>query len=362
MGIKYIKLALALAREALGNVSPNPAVGAVLVNGGKVVGEGFSSPPGGPHAEVVALQRAGEEAQGATLYVTLEPCCHYGRTPPCTKAILAAGVKEVHVATLDPNPLVAGKGKAELEEAGVAVILGEGEEEARQVNEAYLKYVLTHVPFVIAKFAASLDGKIATVEGHSRWITGEAARRKVHHLRAVCDAVMVGINTVVKDDPRLTARQGNTPRERQPLRVVVDSHGRFPLKARLLQEPGRVLVAVAGVTPSRQWELEQAGAEVLPLPAEDGRVDLRALLEALGQRSVTSVLVEGGGTLTGSLFQHHLVDKVVAFFAPKIVGGRDAPTPVEGSGVREIGDALSLNRVTVERVGEDIMIIGYTGG
>ncbi len=358
----YMQRALALARQALGNVSPNPAVGAVLVKEGQVVGEEFTQPPGGTHAEVVALRQAGERARGATLYTTLEPCCHYGRTPPCTQALLAAGVAEVHIGTLDPNPLVAGKGTAELEAQGVRVLVGEGQEEARQRNAGYFKFITTRLPWVVVKFAASLDGKIATAEGHSKWITGETARRRAHQLRAVCDAVMVGIETVLKDDPLLTARDEETRRARQPVRVVVDSRGRLPVGARLLREPGSTLVVVARATKSRRQELERSGAEVLQLPAEDGRVDIRALLQVLGQREITSLLAEGGGTLLGTLFDLGLVDKVVAFIAPRIIGGLNAPTPVEGIGIRELAQAILLSRLSVERVGDDIMVTGYLQG
>ncbi|MBI2873416.1 MAG: bifunctional diaminohydroxyphosphoribosylaminopyrimidine deaminase/5-amino-6-(5-phosphoribosylamino)uracil reductase RibD [Chloroflexi bacterium] len=351
--------ALELARQALGQVSPNPAVGAVLVKEDKVVGQGYTQPPGGPHAEIVALQQAGERSRGATLYVTLEPCCHYGRTPPCTDALLAAGVSDVHMSVVDPNPLVAGKGKRQLEDAGLRVNVGDGDEEARRLNEAYFKHIVSGLPFVTAKFATSLDGKIATATGESRWITGEEARRTVHQMRAVSDAVMVGIDTALADDPQLTAREGERPLERQPLRVVVDSTGRLPARARLLAGPGRALVATARMSPSRRSALERSGAEVVSLPGEDGRVDLPALLRLLGQRGVMSILVEGGGALLGSFFQQRLVDKVVAFIAPIIIGGREAPSPVGGQGFPSLSEALRLHLVTVESVGEDLMLTGY---
>ena len=357
----YMKQALALARQALGTTSPNPAVGAVLVKDGLVVGEGYTQPPDQAHAEVVALKRAGDRARGAVLYVTLEPCCHQGRTAACTSAIVAAGVAEVHMAVRDPNPLVDGKGRHELEEAGIRVIVGEQEEAAGKLNEAYLKYIRTRLPFVVAKFAASLDGKIATRTGDARWITGEAARRRAHdELRATSDAVMAGVRTVVADDPQLTARDSQgRPRDRQPLRIVVDSGGRTPVTARLLQEPGKVLIAGARIPQRRARALEQAGAEVLELPAEDGSVDLRALLAALGQREVTTVLVEGGGKLLGSLFDQKLVDKVVAFLAPLIIGGAEAVPAVAGAGSGTIAEAFRLRDVTVEQVGEDLMVVGY---
>ena len=352
--------ALALAHSALGTTSPNPTVGAVLVKGGQVVGEGVTQPPPGPHAEVVALRQAGERARGSTLYVTLEPCSHFGRTPPCSQALIEAGVAEVHLAVLDPNPLVAGKGQAALEEAGIPTFLGEGAEQAQQLGEAHARYITTGLPFVVAKFAMSLDGKIATATGHSQWITGEEARQHSNRLRGVYDAILVGIETVLADDPLLTYRDpSGTPHQRQPLRVVVDSTGRTPSTARLLAQPGKTLVAMARASTERKALLERAGAEVAALPGEDGRVDLRALLRLLGQREVTSVIVEGGGTLLGALFDQRLVDKVMAFVAPIIIGGGQAPTPVGGIGIRHMAEALALQRVTVERLGEDLLVIGY---
>ena len=327
--------ALELAREALGAASPNPSVGAVLVRDGRIVGEGVTQPAGGPHAEAVAIAQAGERARGATLYVTLEPCNIHGRTPPCVPAIVDAGVAEVHAATLDPNPRIDGRGAADLEAAGVRVSVGEEEATARRLMECHFRWITTGTPFVTVKYAMSLDGKIATAAGDSRWISGAASRRRVHGMRATCDAIMAGIGTVVRDDPQLTARdEDDRPLERQPLRVVVDSHGRLPSDARLLRSPGRTLVAAAEVSAEREAALRDAGAEVLALPGADGRVDLRALLQHLGGREVTGLLVEGGGTLLASLFRQGLVDKVCAFVAPVLVGGRDAPTPWDGAGRR----------------------------
>jgi diaminohydroxyphosphoribosylaminopyrimidine deaminase/5-amino-6-(5-phosphoribosylamino)uracil reductase len=353
--------ALALARSALGSTSPNPAVGAVVVKGGRVVGEGFTQPPSGAHAEVLALRQAGPAARGATLYVTLEPCCHQGRTPPCTRAILEAGVAEVHLAHLDPDPQVDGRGARELESAGVAVRVGEGEEEARRINEAYLKHRATGLPFVIAKFAASLDGKIATTTGDSRWVSGPEAREWAHRQRAQIDAIMVGVKTVLVDNPQLTARlsspksarpTGVEEEVRQPLRVVVDSRGRTPASARVLPGPGRVLVATTAAS-GAGWreQMAAARAEVAILPAKRGRVDALELLRLLGQRPVLSLLVEGGGELLGTFFDLKLVDKVHAIIAPLIIGGKGAPTAVAGRGVRRLGDDLLVTGY-VNRSGE----------
>jgi len=361
--------ALILARQALGNASPNPAVGAVLVKDGRIVGEGFTQRPGGPHAEVVAIRQAGEASRGAALYVTLEPCCHHGRTPPCTEAVLAAGLREVHLSHLDPDPHVNGRGKAELESAGVTVFVGEGEEEARRINEAYLKHRTTGLPFVTAKFAASLDGKIAATSGDSRWVSGPESRRWAHRQRTVVDAIMVGVRTVLIDDPELTARpepgegaQQADGEPRQPLRVVVDSQGRTPTSARVLHPPARALVATTDAS-SEAWrrEMGDASAEVLVLPESAGRVDLAELLRHLGGRDILSLLVEGGGELLGSFFDLGLVDKVQAIIAPIIIGGQDAPAAVAGRGARRMADALRLRDVTVERLGEDVLVTGYIG-
>ena len=353
--------ALELARRAEGRVSPNPPVGAVLVRDGEVIGRGYTQPPGRSHAEVLALREAGEAARGAALYTTLEPCSHQGRTPPCTDAIVEAGVAEVHAAVLDPNPNVRGGGMAILADAGVSTRIGEGEAKARRLLEAYVKHVTTGTPFVTAKFAMSLDGKIATRRGDSKWISGEKARRQVHRLRAASDAVMVGINTVLADDPRLTARdKKGVPLERQPLRVVVDTRGRMPLDAPMLGEPGRTLVAVGDLGEPGAATLRDAGAEVVSLPGDGPSVDLAALMDALAsEHGVTSMLVEGGATLLGSLFDLGLVDKVIAFVSPVIVGGQTAPTPVAGAGFERMADTLRLERVRWDRYGRDMAITGY---
>ncbi|MFC2059038.1 bifunctional diaminohydroxyphosphoribosylaminopyrimidine deaminase/5-amino-6-(5-phosphoribosylamino)uracil reductase RibD, partial [Chloroflexota bacterium] len=324
-----------------------------------VAGKGYTQPPGSAHAEVVALKQAGDRARGAAMWVTLEPCCHFGRTPPCTQAIIASGISEVHMAILDPNPLVSGKGKAELEQAGIKTYVGEKEEDARALNEDYVKYITTGLPFVIAKFAMSLDGKIATRCGDSKWISGEESRRYVHDLRRTADAIMVGVNTVLTDNPQLTARYGEVKTSRQPLRVIVDSQGRTPLTAQVLRQPNRTLFAVASPPESKAKQLAEAGAEVLHLPEKNRSVDLERLLRALGERQITSVLVEGGESLFGSLFDLGLVDKVIAFIAPVIIGGKEAKTAVGGMGIENIREALHLSAVSVNRLGQDMLVSGY---
>ena len=367
--MRHMQRALELGWGALGTTSPNPAVGCVIVRDGEVVGEGRTHPPGQQHAEAAALARAGDRARGGTLYTTLEPCNHYGRTPPCSEAIIAAGVAEVRIAVRDPNPNVEGGGIARLNEAGVRTHVGESADEAGRLIEAFAKHSSTGLPFVTAKYAMSLDGKIAARSGDSKWISGEESREFAHLLRARSDAIMVGINTVLADDPQLTARDASgNANERQPLRVVLDSHGRMPGDARMLSAVGETLVVTRrGLTWMNRMDRIEGGstssprAEYVDMKGDDGLVDLRALLSALGERDVTSVLVEGGGATIGALFDLKLVDKVVAFVAPVIIGGDEAISPVGGIGIARMEEALRLRDVEVRRFGEDVAVIGYTG-
>ena len=356
----FMQRALDLAQEALGTTSPNPAVGAVIATDGEVVGEGYTLPPGQRHAEIGALEQAGERAKGATLYTTLEPCCNFGRTPPCTRSIISAGIARVHVGVIDPNPNVAGRGCAELEAAGIKVIV-ESERQATELYRAFSKHINTGLPYVTAKFASSLDGKIATHTGDSKWVTGPAAREVVQQVRRASDAVMVGINTVLADDPQLTCRdsQGN-PRSRQPLRVVLDARCRTPVTARMLTEPGHTLIATTSLAPPLQvGALRLAGAEVAILPsATEGMVELSALLSELGGRGVVSLLVEGGGAVLGSLFDAKLVDEVYAFLAPLIIGGSGAASPVEGQGAVVMAQAWRLEDAQIQQIGPDWLIRG----
>ena len=358
----YMKQAISLANLAIGRVSPNPAVGALIVKDGEIVGQGYTQPPGSAHAEIVALQQAGDKAKGSTLYVTLEPCCHYGRTPPCTQAIIAAGVAEVHFAVTDPNPIVSGKGQAELVKSGITVISGEHEKDALEINEAYNKFITTKMPFITAKFALSLDGKIATRTGDSRWISSEDSRKFAHYLRYMSDAVMVGVNTVIVDDPSLTTKccggRGGMAVQ-QPLRVIIDGKGRTPLTSRLFAQPGKTLVAYSTIESEKADSYTRIGAELIAVPGKRGLVNIQALLQSLGKRDVTSILVEGGGTLLGSMFDDGQVDKVIAFIAPVIIGGSKTKTPVGGRGVDKIAEAMRLKRIKIERIGVDVMVTGY---
>lgn len=356
---RFMRRALALARRGLGKTSPNPVVGAVLVRNGHIISEGYHKQAGGPHAEVFALR--GVNARGATLYVTMEPCCTWGKTPPCTDAIIAAGVKRVIVAALDPNPQHDGRGLKVLRRADIRVDAGLLADEATRMNEAFNKWITTGLPFVIAKAAMSLDGKIATRTGDSKWITSEAARREAHKLRARVDAIMVGANTVIRDNPQLTVRHG--VRGRQPLRIVVDAQGRCPRSARVFADRFRRQTIVLTATHSpAQWRryLALLGITVVTVRAKRGMVDLNAALRALGKMNVTSMLVEGGGELMGSLFDHRLVDKVALFYAPVVIGGRDAKTAVEGEGVVRVSGAKTLRDVRWRKLGGDNLLVeGY---
>ncbi|MCS7167410.1 MAG: bifunctional diaminohydroxyphosphoribosylaminopyrimidine deaminase/5-amino-6-(5-phosphoribosylamino)uracil reductase RibD [Gemmatales bacterium] len=354
----YMQRALELARRGEGYVEPNPMVGAVVVRDGEVVGEGWHERFGGPHAEVVALQRARSAARGATLYVTLEPCCHWGKTPPCTQAILRAGIGRVIVAMLDPFPAVAGRGVAELVGAGISVEVGVLEEQARKLNAPYLKRLMRGRPWVIAKWAMSLDGKIATASGESKWISQEAARQLARQWRGKMDAVVVGIGTVERDDPHLGAPPGSP---RTPMRVVLDRQLRLPLTAQLVRTARQAPVLVVhgqDVDPEKREALIRAGCECVAVPVEAGRLAVPALLDELGRRQMTNVLVEGGGQVLGSFFDAGEIDEVRVFVASMLLGGREAVVPLAGRGVAAIAQAVRLRSWQVEVVGSDVLVTG----
>ena len=354
----YMQEALRIAANAGGRTSPNPLVGAVIVKDGRIIAEGWHRQAGTPHAEIHALNMAGDLAKGATLYVTLEPCSHFGRTSPCTNAIVDAGIKRVVAAMSDPNPKVAGRGFQILKDSGVEVEVGLCEDEARKLNEIFLKWITTGKPFVTLKTAMSLDGKIAAVSGQSKWITSEASRQRVHRLRDTLDAIMVGIETVLKDNPLLTTRIDNG---KSPVRIVVDSKARTPIISNIVtNHQAKTIIAVTGNAPKERVNaLEKSGIEVLT--AGNGeRVDLNILMNELAEREITSVLLEGGGTLNFAMLEAGLVDKVCAFIAPKIIGGRNALTSVEGDGFENLNDAINLKGITTEMIDNDILITGYT--
>ncbi len=351
---RWMRRAATLARRALGRTSPNPAVGAVVVRRGRVVGEGWTRPAGGPHAEVVALRRAGARARGATLYVTLEPCAHQGRTPPCTDAAIAAGVARVVVAVGDPNPLVRGRGIRVLRRAGIDVTTGVLAGEAGAVSAWFRHFIVARRPFVFLKLAASLDGRIATGAGQSRWITGPEARRWVHELRNRVDAVMVGSGTVLADDPALTCRVRGG---RDPLRVVVDGRLRTSPRARMLRQrsPAATVVATTAASPVRRRQtLVRAGAEVLVVPGRGRHVDLEKLLHELGARGVVSVLVEGGGDLAAALLRARLVDRLAVLHAPIVLGGDGRPM-LGPLGLARLGMAPRLVEEITARLGPDLL-------
>ena len=353
---KFMRLALKLALKGEGAVSPNPVVGAVVVKDGSVVGQGYHQKYGGPHAEITELGEAGEKARGATLYVTLEPSCHRGQTPPCTQSIIAADIRRVVVGCRDPNPLVNGKGIADLRKAGIDVTEGVLQEGARRANEIFIKFITTGLPFVHLKLAMSLDGKIATRTGDSKWITGDVSRKEAHRLRRAHGAVLVGVRTVLADDPRLTVRSVSG---RNPTRVVLDAEGAIPLEATLLHDGSPVIVATAAMSEGKEAALCSLGAEVRRFPDQEGCIDLGALLKHLGERRLDSVLIEGGSETAASFLEAGLVDKVSFFIAPILIGGRNAVSAVGGIGVECVSNAVHLRSVGVERIGEDVLVYGY---
>ncbi len=358
---RFMWMALDLARQGRGRTSPNPMVGAVIVQGSEVVGSGYHQAAGGPHAEILALEKAGEQAKGATLYVNFEPCNHHGRTGPCTEAIINAGIGRVVAAMQDPNPLVSGKGLARLAEAGVKVKEGVLEDKARKLNEAFIKYISTGMPYVSVKVAMSLDGKIGTKTGDSHWITGEKARQFVHRLRDHSDVIVVGIETVLKDNPRLTARlEGGGGRD--PLRVVVDSTARLPLDAKVIESSSSaetVLAVTEKASKEKCRALEARGVEILILPSLENRVDVSALMKNLADRELVNILVEGGGTLNYSLLEQSLVDKLFLFIAPLIIGGKESPTAFAGAGIHSLSKAWSVEDVELKQFDHDMLVIGY---
>jgi diaminohydroxyphosphoribosylaminopyrimidine deaminase / 5-amino-6-(5-phosphoribosylamino)uracil reductase len=354
-----MQTALTLARRGLGNVWPNPAVGCVIVKEGRVVGRGWTQPGGRPHAETEALARAGEAARGATAYVTLEPCCHWGRTPPCADALITAGLRRIVVALEDPDPRVAGGGLARLRAAGIAVEIGPGAAEAAEINAGFLQRVRLGRPLVTLKLATSLDGRIATASGESRWITGAPARERAHLLRATHDAILVGTDTVLADNPQLTCRLPGLA-GRSPVRVVIDSALRVPLDAHLVAEARQVptwVVTLASADQARQKALGDAGVTVIPTePDPAGRIDLATALGLLGERCLTRLLVEGGGRLAAALLRAGLVDRLVWLHAPLLLGG-DAIPAVAELGLNALADAPAFERLSSETVGADLLTV-----
>ncbi len=355
-----MKRALELAARGSGWTSPNPLVGAVLVKEGRVIGEGWHQRYGDLHAEREALQNCQEDPAGADLYVTLEPCCHTGKQPPCTEAIVKAGIKRVVVGCLDSNPLVSGKGMQILKEQGIEVETGVLEEECRQLNRVFFHFMQKQRPYVTLKFAMTLDGKIATSTGDAKWITGETARKQVHETRHQNRAIMVGIGTVLADDPRLDCR---LPGKRSPIRIVCDTHLRTPLDSQLMKTASEIplIVAAGKSAAAKAGVYQEAGCQVWLLEERNGKLDLQGLLKRLGKARIDSLLLEGGGTLNGAMLEAGLVDRIQAYIAPKLIGG-NGKSPVQGNGVSRMAEALALENVEFSRVGDDFLLEGDVPG
>jgi diaminohydroxyphosphoribosylaminopyrimidine deaminase / 5-amino-6-(5-phosphoribosylamino)uracil reductase len=361
MDIKFMKRALELAQKGVGYTKPNPLVGAVIVRDGKIIGEGHHEICGSHHAEVNAFKNAIEDVSGATLYITLEPCSHYGRTPPCANAIVEKGIKKVVVGLLDPNPLVAGKGIKILENNGIEVFTGILEDEGKKLNEIFLKYITTKLPFGILKTAMTLDGKIASAIGDSKWITNESSRQYVHELRHQVSGIMVGIGTILTDDPELTTRLKNRVGV-DPIRIIVDSTAKIPLSSKVLNLDSSAKTIVATTEKADKQKLDAVrdkGADIIITPLKNNKVDLSYLMQQLGQQEIDSVLIEGGGALNFSALEEGIVDKVISFIAPKIIGGAASKTPVGGDGISYIKNAIQLENIQISRFQEDIMIEAY---
>lgn len=353
----YMNLAINNAKAMKGQTDPNPLVGSVVVNHNRIVGVGAHLKAGEPHAEIHALRMAGDQAKGGTIYVTLEPCSHHGRTGPCAEAIVKAGIKKVVVATLDPNPIVAGNGINILKDANIEVVVGVYEEESRKMNEVFNKFIMKKQPFITLKSATTLDGKISSSTWDSKWITSEEARKDVHQLRHENVGILVGVHTVIKDDPELTTR---IPNGRNPIRIILDSTLRIPLDSKVVTDKK----AETWIFTSKQYsaeakeKLEQLGMKIFVTSGSE-RVDLHDTLSILGEHSVSSVLIEGGGEVNASFLTEKLVDKVVVYFAPKLIGGKESPGFFAGIGIEKMADAIDLEQMNVEKIGKDFKFTGY---
>lgn len=352
-------MALILAEKGKGYTTPNPLVGAVIVKNNQVIGQGYHEKAGGAHAEVHAINYATESVQGSTLYVTLEPCAHFGKTPPCTDLIIKSKINHVVIAATDPNPLVSGKGIDRLRAAGIKVTTGVLAEESHRLNEIFNKYIATQLPFVTMKYAMTLDGKIATESGSSKWISSPMSRTHAHQLRGEMSAIMVGIETVIKDDPKLTCRvQGYS----SPLRIVLDSQLRIPEQSQVLKDQSiaqTLIVTTEAASPEKMKRLKNKNIEIISIPQVSQRIDLRRAMQVLGDQGIDSILLEGGGTVNAAALEAGIVDKVIAYVAPKFLGGKHALTPISGKGVKTASSAIKLSQSTFKILGEDILVEGY---
>lgn len=353
-----MKLALELAEKGIGKVNPNPLVGAIIVKEGKIIGQGYHEKYGGAHAEVNAFRNLTECAEGGTLYVNLEPCCHYGKTPPCVESIIKNKISKVVVGTLDPNPLISGKGIKRLKESGIEVTVGVLEEECKKLNEVFIKYIVYKKPFVVLKTAMSLDGKIATSKGESKWISSEESRKNAHLLRNSLSAIMVGVNTVIKDNSRLTCR---IPNGRNPIRIILDSKLRVPIDSKVVtdKESETIVCTTEKCSEKKFIELEKLGVKVLKVKEKDNRIDMKNLMETIGELKIDSILLEGGGEVNFSALESGIVDKVQIYIAPNIIGGRDSKTPVEGIGIDKLKDSFNVTNLSTKFIKNDLFIEGY---
>lgn len=351
----YMNIAISLAKKGVGFVNPNPLVGAVIVKNGTIIGQGWHETYGGLHAERNALANCSKNPKDATMYITLEPCCHYGKTPPCTEAIIQNGIKKVVIGCPDANELVSGKGIKSLKEAGIEVVVGVLESECRKLNEVFFHYMKTKTPYVVMKYAMTMDGKIATVSGESKWITNEIARVNVHKDRNRYVAIMVGIGTVIKDNPTLTCR---IPNGRNPIRIICDTNLRMPLDSNVVETAKEIttIIATACSDTKKQQPYRLRGCDMVVVPKEDNHIDLNMLMKSLGERDIDSILLEGGSTLNFSALESKIVQKVQAYIAPKIFGGEQSKSPVGGIGVENIEQCFQLKPQSIQRFGEDILV------
>ena len=359
---KYMRLALQLATKGKGKVNPNPMVGSVIVKNEKVIGQGYHENYGEAHAEVNAFKNATEDVTGATIYVTLEPCSHYGKTPPCVDKIIENKISKVVIGSVDPNPLVAGKSIEKLKKCGIEVVTGVLEKECNVINEVFFKYIVTKKPFVLLKCAMSLDGKISTSRGQSKWITNDHSRHLVHELRNELYGIMVGVDTVIKDDPQLTCRLRNG---RNPVKIIVDTSLRVPLSAKIFEhDENKTEIIVATTEKSnteKRLQLESLGVKVVMTDLKDEKVDLQHLMTLLGQLKIDGILLEGGATLNYSALKQRIVDKIQIYIAPKIIGGETAKTPVGGNGFELLKDAINVTNLTTRFIDNDVLLEGYIG-
>ena len=358
----YMNLALELAKKGKGRVNPNPMVGAVIVKNDQIIGKGYHEEYGQSHAEVNALNSTTEDAAGATMYVTLEPCSHFGKTPPCVDKIIESKIVKVVIASLDPNPLVAGAGVKKLIDAGIEVVVGVLDEENKKLNEVFMKYIVSKKPFVVMKSAMSLDGKIATRTGESKWISSEKSRKEVHKLRNELMGILVGVNTIIKDDPELTCRLENG---KNPIRIIVDSNLRIPLDSKVIKDTHKARTIIVTTEKADKYiikDLESKGVEVIIAKLKDKRVDLQDMMVKLGELKIDSILLEGGSTLNFSALKQNVVDKIQVYIAPKLIGGENSKTPIGGMGIDSLQDAFKIKDMVLKTIGEDILIEGYFEG